>query len=90
MMTFRPEDMTQEMALICEAGGMWEEAATIWAHLGRQYRAIPAWRWAAEDYQGRWELQDAARCFELAGYPGLADALRVQDAQLRREGASLP
>jgi hypothetical protein len=90
MMTFRPEDMTLELALLCEVGGMWEEAATIWTHLGRQHRTVPAWRKAAEDHQMRWELQDAARCCELAGYPGLADALRAQDAQLRREGASLP
>ena len=87
MRPFRPEDTTPGLGLLCEANGIWEEAAKIWTHLGRQHRAVPAWREAAEENQMRWKLQDAAHCSDPAASPDLADAIREQHAQLRREDA---
>ena len=87
MMEYEPEQMTPQLAQLCEAGGMWEEAATAWSHLARPARARHAWTQAATGHPRRGDLPEAACCFKLAGDPDRASAVRVQDAELRRGGA---
>ena len=87
MLEYEPERLTPQLAQLREAGGMWEEAATAWSHLGRPARARHAWTQAATGHPRRGDLPEAACCFELAGDPDRANAVRVQDAELRRGGA---